>query len=262
MKYIKLLSIVALSLAMAGCSVETSDGPQSQSNAGTGIDIAKITSWPSDEIERSSIGSGVMDNNDGDRLVRNNVIIVLDNSGSMSDAQCSGSFPNKSLAAESAIMEHLTTADPNTNYGLVTFDENGINVSVPLQPLNPTAFRIALDKSSPAGGTPLRQAISLGYDELLTQGSLQRGIGTYQIMVVTDGEVQSRNDDPSPLIRRLVNETPVGIIAAGFCISGSHSLNDPDRVTYSEAKRVEDLTRAFEELSAESDIFGIDQSTF
>src|ERR1044071_2164026 len=123
-----------------------------------------------------------------------NVVIVLDASGSMKEA-LSGTGVSKMTAAKTAIKTVLQKVPPSTHVGLLVF--SALNVKedwvYPLGPRNDELLVRALDGLEAHGGTPLGHYIKKGADRLLEERARQFGYGTYRLLVVTDGEAQDQN---------------------------------------------------------------------
>lgn len=188
-----------------------------------------------------------------------NYYVVLDGSGSMQERHCSGN-KNKIQAAVAALYQFVDTIPPDANVGLAAFDSNGTSERVPLGTNNRDAIHKALDHVRAEGGTPLRSAISLGYQKLLEQGRNQLGYGEYHLVVVTDGVPDPSSEDPAEVVQDLLAHTPVVLHTIGFCIGEDHVLNQPGRSFYVAANSPEQLQQGLGEVLAEAPSF--DASTF
>jgi hypothetical protein len=183
-------------------------------------------------------------------LTRRNFLIVLDGSGSMRQAHCSGNLP-KIDAAKRAIAAFATKLNPEDNLGLCAFDSQGVTERAPLS-LNRNAFKAGLEAVGADSNTPLRAAVTLGYSRLQRQAQKQLGYGEYYLIVVTDGEAD-RGEDPGPIVNQVVADSPVVISTIGFCIGQGHSLNRPGLTMYHDATNLEQLNQGLESVLAESD---------
>jgi len=112
----------------------------------------------------------------------NNIVIVFDDSGSMSNNL--GGI-SKIDAAKIALSGVLKDIPEKTNVGLVSFHRGWL---YDLQPVNKVLLERAINSITPDGGTPLSRYIKMGADRLLEQRKLQLNYGTYRLLVATDGE--------------------------------------------------------------------------
>lgn len=116
-----------------------------------------------------------------------NVVIVLDASGSMND-NMKGTSTRKINAAKMAIKEVMKTIPRNTQVGLLVFGGKANGWVYPLRARDDTTLFHAVDGLSAGGGTPLGAYMKQGADRLLAARELQYGYGSYRLLVVTDGE--------------------------------------------------------------------------
>ncbi len=205
--------------------------------------------WPT--IDQSS--STVIDSN----LTAANYYVVVDGSGSMGDSNCSGKSHNKMSAAKSALRTFFSNIPMDANVGLFAFD------------LHAASERIALDKNtqneaiqyintmSVGGGTPLASAITSGVKALSNQAKKQLGYGEYHLVVITDGQASS-SQDPSPVVKNMLSNSPILLHTIGFCIGEQHSLNQPGYTLYQSANNPESLKASLNAVLAEAPIFQVD----
>ncbi len=186
-----------------------------------------------------------------------NYLVVLDGSGSMDGRSCSGK-DSKIVAAKKALQQWSTTVPANANLGLVIFDNNGITERVAMGngPANRKNFADSVEKAYASGGTPLHNAVLLGYKLLGKQARKQRGYGEYHLVVVTDGEANG-GQDPSRVVSEIFATSPITVTTIGFCIGKDHSLNQPGFTVYKEAGNLEDLKKGLAEVLAESPTFDV-----
>ncbi|MCX8036158.1 MAG: VWA domain-containing protein [Candidatus Sumerlaeia bacterium] len=129
-------------------------------------------------------------------LHHNNVMIVLDSSGSM-DERMAGNM-RKIDAAKKALIEVLNQVPPDTHIGLLVFSARNLQTDYvyPLGPRDDARLRQAILQPQPGGNTPLGAYIKKGADYLLERRAKQRGYGTYRLLIVTDGESTDQLVDP------------------------------------------------------------------
>ncbi len=130
--------------------------------------------------------------------LRDNIVVILDASGSMKHAM-RGSGRQKMQVAKEALREVLVrSVKETTNLGILVFSSGNMknDVLTPLAPLAPED-RAKLEKlimlPEPGHGTPLGTYLKKGADMLLQQREKQEGYGTYRLLVVTDGEANDSN---------------------------------------------------------------------
>lgn len=127
----------------------------------------------------------------GQEVYVDNVVIVLDASGSMNDWMA-GTNIRKIDAAKSAIKEVVRNTPPTTQIGLLVFGQYR-RWEYPLGPRNDAQLFQAIDRVSASGGTPLGEFIKKGADRLLEARKEQFGYGSYRLLIVTDGEASDQH---------------------------------------------------------------------
>ncbi len=123
--------------------------------------------------------------------VHNSTVIVLDGSGSMDENMRddrTGAVVKKMTAAKSALKSVLRQVPADTHVGLLVFVDGRNYWAYELGALNITQMEEAIDKIHHDGGTPLGAAIKIGTDALVADRKVQHGVGSYQLLVVTDGQ--------------------------------------------------------------------------
>jgi hypothetical protein len=137
-----------------------------------------------------------------------NVVVVLDASGSMKDPMPGGST-SKMAAAKSALKTVLRQVPDSTSIGLLVFSARNIQDPwvFPLGPRDNDRLTAAIDRLEPYGNTPLGHYIKVGADRLLQERTRQFGYGSYRLLIVTDGEAQDQD---------LVNRYTPDILARGI----------------------------------------------
>lgn len=185
----------------------------------------------------------------GEGLDTDNVVVVLDASGSMS-----GLMPRTSVrkmdAAKSALLEVLKTIPKSTHIGILVF--SGLNVPnewiYPLGPRDDALLAQAIARPQPSGQTPLGAYIKKGADALLAAREKQFGYGTYRLLIVTDGEAQDRH-----LVDRYTPEVlsrGITMDVIGVNMASTHTLATKVN-SYRAANDPESLRRAVADIFAE-----------
>jgi uncharacterized protein YegL len=177
-------------------------------------------------------------------LADDHIVILLDTSGSMSESMRTVRV-TKMSAAQGAL-DNLILQMPTltTKMGLLTF--NGW--AFPIGPLNKAAASAAIEKTYASGGTPLGEYMKIGADSLLETREKNHGVGTYTLLVVTDGEA---NDN------RIMLANTADIVSRGLTLktigvnlSQAHTLATRS-VAYFPADNPEALKGALEKAVAE-----------
>jgi hypothetical protein len=184
-----------------------------------------------------------------------NYYVILDGSGSMGSFDCGGGQARID-AAVGALQEFARAVPESANLGLLAFDGLGVSERLPLGPRNRDAFVQAVRRVRSDRGTPLASAIGLGYSSLTEQARKQRGYGSYNLVVVTDGEA-SDGEDPTDVVEEILAESPVVIHTIGFCIGADHSLNQAGRILYRSATDTAQLRAGLGEVLAEAPSFDV-----
>lgn len=189
-----------------------------------------------------------------DDVLAVNYYVVLDDSGSMDDSECSGD-EDKMTVAKRALLEFMRSVPDKANLGIGLL--NGGDSSYELVSLgsdNRDAFTAAVQGVDANGGTPLHDAVMRAYKALMRQGRRQLGYGEYHLVVVTDGAANF-GQDPTEVVNDIVQNSPVVITTIGFCIGEDHALNQPGRTVYKAADNPGALSAGLQSVLAESPVF-------
>lgn len=130
----------------------------------------------------SSVSTGTL-------LADQNVVVILDDSGSMDDRMRTDDGRVKKIkAAKEALVGVLANLPPDTNVGVVALNTqvDGSNWVVPLGS-NSADWQARVEKIRAVGATPLGQYMKIGADALL-EARQAKVYGEYRLLVVTDGE--------------------------------------------------------------------------
>ena len=246
-----IILLLVLAVTVWGC-----DAPPTQSTSGGSNDLSgslsdqsqNTAAWPSPAPKGKEVQLAA-------NVLMENYYIVFDGSGSMDEKAC-GSNQKKVVVGKQALREFAKTVPAGANLGLLVFSRDGIREVVPLGsgPKNREDFARAVENIRADGGTPLYSAIKIAYEKLEEQARRQLGYGVYRMGVVTDGEANS-GEDPTSIVNFMLKNSPVTLTTIGFCIGEKHSLNQPGRVTYREARDLDSLRQGLKEVLAESPVF-------
>ncbi len=181
-------------------------------------------------------------------VYNDNVVIVLDGSGSMKEPMDSHGM-TKMMAAKEALRSVLSQLPVTTQVGLLVFSSStNQDWLYPLGPQDTQGLEAAIDSIRPGGGTPLGEYIKMGADRLLQQRAGQYGYGSYRLLIVTDGEARDG---------RLVDHYAGEVMARGVTIDviGVKMKKDHTLATKAHSYRRADdpasLTKAIAAVMAE-----------
>src|SRR5262245_13600114 len=165
-----------------------------------------------------------------------NVVIVLDSSGSMANTM-PGSRIDKMTAAKAALKQVLKSVPQNTHIGQLVFSAKGADTDwfYPLGPRDDLKLTQAIDRPLPGSGTPLGKYIKKGADRLLEERAKQSGYGTFRLIIVTDGEADDQRevDRYTPeVIARGITVDAIGVAmnerhTLAIRVHSYRSANDP-----------------------------------
>lgn len=227
-------------------ATETTSVTQPSPATPDGLDLAAFRAWPQGEVTQA----------DPDAIGRNNLIFVVDRSGSMDEGAC-GADGTKSQVVSQALSDFMPQIPTDVAVGYLDFGSNTA-VRVPLGVNNRSALIAAAEAHSPdMGSTYVGHATGVAFDMLAAQALNQGATGTYRIVMIVDGGASDDRDLTRVLTQ--VNHTPVEIMTAGFCLGPRHELNQPNDMVYVEAANVDQLVSVLQAaVSAEAPAFSAD----
>lgn len=182
-------------------------------------------------------------------IAQDNVVIVLDDSGSMNEKMRNGG--TRIEAAKSAIAAVLKQFKRDTKLGVLLLNGSPSKEhwAIPLEPLSVENSTRLVKALRADGGTPLGDRIREGADALLKMREKQI-FGNYRLLIVTDGEA----NDARLLAAYLPDVLSRGIIvdAIGVDMKQDHSLATQVH-SYRRADDQTALQKAVQEVFAERD---------
>ncbi len=193
-------------------------------------------------------------------VYRDNVVMVVDGSGSMNDTW-SGTDKRKMDIAKDAMRTVLATVNDNTQIGIVVFNGGRTTWVYPLGPRNDAALAKAIDSIQTGGGTPLGTNIKTGADELIAQRQKQFGYGSYRLLIVTDGQASGGGEEG-----KMKKYTPevmargISVDVIGVDMGEEHALAKIVGPNYRAADNPGALTKAITAVFAEVDRKSADDS--
>lgn len=179
-----------------------------------------------------------------------NVVVLVDDSGSMDGAMSSDRNVRRIDAAKDALRAVLQQVPDDAKVGVLALNTPGADGRwlIPLGPLDRSALQSAIELLRAQGGTELGANMKVAADGLLELRDKQL-YGDYRLLIVTDGEAQDAQlvDRFLPEIRR--RGLTVDVI--GVSMEEDHSL--ATRVdAYRRANDASSLQLAIEASMAES----------
>lgn len=192
-------------------------------------------------------------------LLQKNVVVILDASGSMRDNMSLSSSQSKMEVAKAALWEVLKRLPEDINVGLLVFGAKNVKDDwiYPLTYRHDVTLRSAIECPQPGWNTPLGAFIKKGADSLLKQRAKQNGYGSYQLLIVTDGQAT----DPK-LVKKYLPEVlarGIRVDVVGIKMTSRHELATKVH-SYRNGSDFESLTRALTDAIAEMNIQGLDIS--
>jgi Ca-activated chloride channel family protein len=253
----KLLNLLVLSIMIGVVYAFLSDGgnpgdakPQNRSRSGAPAYAMTLKdNWPPMAKQSGAIA-------DSADMTTANYYLILDGSGSMTDQQCSQKRRKIEVAVE-AISAFARALPKDSNFGLAAFVNSKNRELAPLGKQHEAGLQ-GLYQIKPSGNTPLFNAVKFAYNKLTKQALSQLGYGEYHLVVVTDG-MHSQGQDPTPMVDKIIGQSPVVIHTIGFCIDDDHALNQPGRTYYRSATDPASLKQGLEAVLAESPDFNVDR---
>ena len=192
-----------------------------------------------------------------DDIHKDNIVVILDASGSMQDKFSGDRTKSKMEAAKAALQQVLANIPDGTQIGLLVF--SGANIHnewvYPLGPKDTEKLIAAIHLPHPSGDTPLGRYIRIGANRLLEQREKQYNYGNYRLLVVTDGEA-SDADKVKHYTPEILNRQ-IRIDVIGVDMKTDHMLaNVVD--SYRKADNPGELVAAVSQILAETGGTGTD----
>jgi Mg-chelatase subunit ChlD len=243
MKLIKTVLFSVAALSIVGCNQSSNSGSSSNatSNGSSASAQKRVKSdWPYlSTIDQSQVGI------ESDLLLKN-YIVVFDDSGSMDGS--------KIVDGKNAVKQFINNIPDGVNVAFSTLNK-GLRQGFTQ---DKQMLLRAVSQVNAGGGTPLETSIKLGFHTITKQAQKQLGYGQFGIIVVTDGD-PSAGEDPTGIVNKLINETPIEVHTIGFHLGSNHVLNSPGRTFYTSASNVADLVNAMTSVLAESESFDVSE---
>jgi len=123
----------------------------------------------------------------GELIASQNVVIVLDDSGSMGESLRKDRRTTKIDAARSALRTVLEQLPDDSQVGVLVLNGEQDPWLAPLAPIDKAKVNLLVNRIHASGGTPLGSSMKTAADALL-QARAKQHYGTYKLLIVTDGE--------------------------------------------------------------------------
>ena len=179
-----------------------------------------------------------------------NVVIIIDDSGSMAARLQSNSRISRMTAAQDALIKVLRDVPDSAQVGVLALNSQGQsgNWVIPMGPLDRSDVQQRINSIRADGGTPLGAAMQAALNTLLESRQRQM-YGTYRMLIVTDGEA----GDPDLVERYVPIARARGFIldVIGVDMPGDHSLATK-ATTYRRADDEASLATAIADVFAET----------
>jgi hypothetical protein len=141
----------------------------------------------------------------GPLIAAQHVVVVIDDSGSMSNRMRAKGRTKKIDAARNAMTTVLSRLPDEAEVGVLALNAGWL---LPLGPVSADEMSATVKGLRASGGTPLGATIKTGADALLRKRA-EAHYGTYRLLIVTDGEASDR---------RLVDSYVPDIMARGILV--------------------------------------------
>lgn len=189
-----------------------------------------------------------------EEVYTDNVVIVLDASGSMNDSMrdAQGNRVRKIDAAKTALHEVLKQVPPTTHIGLLVFSStkgDGLWF-YELGPRDDAKLKQAIDSIEPSDGTPLGTYMKVGADKLLQVREKQHNYGSYRLLVVTDGEANNERGSLVDNYTKDIISRGITVDVIGVMMKAKHTLATKVH-SYRSANDPASFTKAVQEVFSE-----------
>ncbi|MEM0977365.1 MAG: vWA domain-containing protein [Pseudomonadota bacterium] len=226
--------IIAIIVGALGYSFTSNRSDEQALLASVAPNWDAISAWPRVEISEQIAP-------DPDRVT---TVIVLDDSGSMA---------NDMRDARDAVVRAVQALPDNARVAVIGLNNPNILEAMPA----PDARSIIRDRVAriPAdGSTPLAAALSRAHAILESEAAMQRGFGTYRIILTTDGEADSEND-LRRAVAQVLSTSPVELTTIGIGLGRGHVLQLEGHTTYLRIRNISQLEQALLDVNAEQTAF-------
>lgn len=188
------------------------------------------------------------------------IVILLDTSGSTGDYMRTARMSRLDVAKKS-LTDVLSKIPDTTKVGLLTF-RGWVR---DLQPINRNELTSQIQSMQPGGDTPLFQYMMAAADRLLKEREKQGNVGSYKLLVITDGEANGPNGrDPllnkdgtfpngafKPGVLKDIISRNITVDVIGLAMQEDHSLKTQINGSYMRGDDPASMTQAVNKAVAE-----------
>jgi hypothetical protein len=213
------MMLVGLTFAAYGCSSAGDHTTATTNTPGANADLAGTSSNDNNNNGDGNSDGGSSNGNGGGgdmecggqefalTRIPPNVMLVLDRSGSMSDAIASGSKTTKYADLTSAMKSLVSTYDAQMRLGATFFaSDNNCGAGTPgaIAAANGQSILAAVAAHSPGGNTPTATTL----DAVIQSKALTDATRANYVVLATDGEPNCGDTDVTSRITKLYGATP------------------------------------------------------
>lgn len=183
------------------------------------------------------------------------IVIVFDSSGSMGEYMRSAGKTRMEVAQD-ALIDVLSKVPPTTKVGILTFDGWAKKIG----PVDRASLTTTIRNIRPGGGTPLYEYLRAGGTALLGERAGQLNVGSYKVLVITDGEAGddylNRDEtwpdgSPKPGVLNDIMSRNVTVDTIALDMAGDHDLKTKINGSYMKGDDPNSLTEAVSKAVAE-----------
>ena len=190
------------------------------------------------------------------------IVIVFDTSGSMGE-HMRAAGKSRMAVAQDALVEVMGKVPITTKVGILTFE----GWIYDLQAVDREKVSAAIRGTRPGGGTPLYRYMKTGADRLLQERAKQLNVGSYKLLVVTDGQADDdglnrdgtwKNGTFRPGYLKDIINRGIVVDAIGLAMSEDHKLKNQINGFYMKGEDPATLQQGLNKAVAEVGFTGKD----
>lgn len=177
-------------------------------------------------------------------------VVVFDASTSMNYKINGHARMDVAKRALTSVFSQMSILTENTQIGICVFEDDLTDPWIyPLGPFNKEKVLQAIQRPQPNGGTPLGDYMKIGADALLKAREANHNVGTYKLVIATDGEADNR--DLVERYNRDIRSRGILVSVIGLGMEADHSLATQVDF-YQNAGDEKSITKALKQVLAET----------